>query len=118
MFFCSDMVSINTNLIQVNVSFLGVVITVIALIPTLLELIRIKSPSFMSSETARHKLNGRILALGKTVWVFGSATFMSLIGLIYPNCILVAIDFVLTVIGVLIITKVSYDVSMIARSVI
>ena len=113
-----DILSIFSTLLQVNAAFLGVVVTLVALVPALVEMVRSRYPNFLSSEVTRRRLNRGLASLSITIWLFGSATFLSIVGLLTLYTVLVDLVLLISSLVIGIILWASSDLAAVARSVI
>jgi hypothetical protein len=105
-------------LAQINASLLAVTVTLVVIIPTLVEIVRIKSSSFLSGETGRRRLVRGMAYLSYTMGLFGLATLLSIAGLIWTCFVLLIIVSVLFLFGLAILLVASYIIASTARSVI
>src|SRR6266567_2631166 len=105
-------------LAQINAGLLAVTVTLVAIIPTLVEIVRIKSSSFLSGEVARRRLVRGMVFLSYTLGLFGLATLLSIAGIIWPYFVLLIIVSILFLLGLAILLVASYIIASTARSVI
>ena len=113
-----DIFAAFSGLLELNAALLGVTVTLVALVPTLVELIRLKYPSFFSSEVARRRLNKGLVELGRSIWLFGATTLLSIIGLVvWQHIMLLIVVTILSMLGIALIVKVGYFIASITTSV-
>lgn len=113
-----DITAILTVLASLNGGLLAVAVTLVALIPTLVEIARVKSPTFLSGEAARRHLKSGLIQLRFTILFSGVATLLSVVGLIWQNNFLLAAVLLLFAIGLVFVTRAGYIISSIAITVI
>lgn len=106
------------SLIELNAGLLAVSVTVVALVPTLVELVRLKYPSFLSAEVARIRLIKALKAISRTIWMFGIAALLSLIGLMFKLQAMGVLATLLATVGIFILIKASLNVAKISISII
>lgn len=107
-----DFSSILSSLIGINVALLGVIVTLITIVPALMGLAQSKDSSYLSSEVTRRQLKRGISDLSKSIWLFGLNTILSIIALFWDNCILLGCVGGMSLIGVIIVVRISYTIAV------
>lgn len=105
-----------TGILGGSISLLGISATLIALIPVLVEVVRLRSPDFFSSELSKQQLQRGLKVIGLTVWIFGSSTVLSMVSLILHSSIFTIATLFMFLIGLILLSFVSNMLIKLASS--
>jgi len=62
-----DIATLLATLVELNAGLLAITVTLVALVPALIEIARVKSPSFLSGEITRRHLSRGLNNLKRTI---------------------------------------------------
>jgi hypothetical protein len=99
-----------------SVTLAAISVTLVALVPVLLEIARVRIPDFLTGEEARRKLRLGLRLLGITVWIFGIATILSTVAFFCQTYILLISAVILFLVGLALLSYISYAVITLAVS--
>ena len=113
-----DLTTGMSTLAEVNAGLLAIAVTLVALIPTLIEIVRIKEPNFLIEDAARRRLKNGLSSLTHTIWLFGIATILSLVGIIYQPLFLLIIIVLISISSLLLLLRAGIQIASLARTLI
>ena len=105
-------------LVEINLGLLGVSITVVAFAPALVEIVRVKSSSFLATEGARRLLSRSFSIIGYTIWLFGISLLLLMINYLYEWKPIELVSLIMTLVGTFIVVLASYRIAKIAITLI
>lgn len=104
-------VSYISSFLSVNTTLLALVLAAVSIIPTFIQITKESSTSYMSTHAHSEMLANSLKRLGATMLLFGLSAILCIFSFIIVNICVVAAIFILTFLGVSIVTIESFRVS-------
>lgn len=106
-----DLITLFSVLAQLSAGLLGFVITLVTLVPTLLQLVQERQTDFLSIELARRDLLKALDPLRWTIWGFGTATLIAILGLLRNETWIAVITLGLFSFSLIVIVRASFAIA-------
>lgn len=111
-----DIADIMKNVASLDGALLGIVLTLIVFVPALIEIIRVRTPGFLSERHASRAVEAAFKWMIYVVWLLAVAMILGFVTVFFPSCILMGVTLGTSFLGLILLVAASLRIAYVIQA--